>query len=187
MVTLASIEAATARIRGEIYVSPLVHSKALSALSGNDIYLKLDNLQMTGSFKERGALNRILTLTDTEKARGVVAASAGNHGQAVAYHATRRGIRAQIWMPRYTPLVKLSATRNYGGDVVLHGNSYDEAYEGAAAQDALAPADYAAVAEAAGFARPAAACARPRRCAALRWPAVPAGRPTSARRSSRPR
>lgn len=136
MVTLQAIEAATARIRGEIYVSPLVHSKALSTLSGNDVYLKLDNLQMTGSFKERGALNRILTLTDAEKARGVVAASAGNHGQAVAYHATRRGIRAQIWMPRYTPLVKLSATRNYGGDVVLHGNSYDEAYEGAIAQDA---------------------------------------------------
>jgi len=135
-VTLASIEAATARIRAEIYESPLVHSKALSALSGNEIFLKLDNLQMTGSFKERGALNRILTLTEAEKARGVVAASAGNHGQAVAYHATRRGIRAQIWMPRYTPLVKLSATRTYGGDVVLHGNSYDEAYEGAAAQDA---------------------------------------------------
>ena len=136
MVTLQAIEAATARIRGEIYVSPLVHSKALSTLSGNDVFLKLDNLQMTGSFKERGALNRILTLTDAEKARGVVAASAGNHGQAVAYHATRRGIRAQIWMPRYTPLVKLSATRNYGGDVVLHGASYDEAYEGAIAQDA---------------------------------------------------
>jgi threonine dehydratase len=136
MVTLAMIEAAIERIRTEIYVSPLVHSKALSALSGNDVFLKLDNLQMTGSFKERGALNRILTLNDEERERGVVAASAGNHGQAVAYHATRRGIRAQIWMPRYTPLVKLSATRAYGGDVVLHGNSYDEAYEGAAAQDA---------------------------------------------------
>ena len=99
MVTLKQIEAATARIRGEIYVSPLVHSKALSALSGNEIYLKLDNLQMTGSFKERGALNRILTLTDAEKARGVVAASAGNHGQAVAYHATRRGIRRRSGCP----------------------------------------------------------------------------------------
>ena len=136
VVNLAAIEAARARIRGEIYQTPLVHSKALSALAGNEIYLKLDNLQMTGSFKERGALNRILLLTEAERARGVVAASAGNHGQAVAYHATRRGIRAQIWMPRYTPLVKLSATRAYGGDVVLHGNSYDEAYEGAAAQDA---------------------------------------------------
>ena len=136
MVTLATIEAATARIRSEIYLSPLIHSKELSALCGNEIFLKLDNLQMTGSFKERGALNRILTLTEEEKKRGVVAASAGNHGQAVAYHATRRGIRAQIWMPRYTPLVKLQATRNYGADVVLHGNSYDEAYEGASAQDA---------------------------------------------------
>lgn len=136
MVTLESIELATARIRAEIYESPLVHSKALSAMTGNEVYLKLENLQMTGSFKERGALHRILTLTDEERARGVVAASAGNHGQAVAYHATRRGIRAQIWMPRYTPLVKLAATRAYGGDVVLHGNSYDEAYEGAAAQEA---------------------------------------------------
>ncbi|MBI2689070.1 MAG: threonine ammonia-lyase [Acidobacteria bacterium] len=136
MVNLAAIEAATERIRSEIYLSPLVHSKELSAISGNEIHLKLDNLQMTGSFKERGALHRILTLTGREMARGVVAASAGNHGQAVAYHARRRGIRAQIWMPRYTPLVKLSATRAFGGDVVLHGNSYDEAYEGAAAQDA---------------------------------------------------
>lgn len=133
---LARIEAAAARIRAEIYQSPLVHSKSLSARTGNEIFLKLDNLQMTGSFKERGALNRILTLTDAERKRGVVAASAGNHGQAVAYHATRRGIRAQIWMPRYTPLVKLAATKAYGGDVVLHGNSYDEAFEGAAAQDA---------------------------------------------------
>lgn len=136
MLSLADVEAAAARIRSEIYQSPLVHSKSLSVLSGNEVYLKLDNLQMTGSFKERGALNRILTLTEEEKARGVVAASAGNHGQAVAYHATRRGIRSQIWMPRYTPLVKLSATKAYGGDVVLHGNSYDEAYEGAVAQDA---------------------------------------------------
>jgi threonine dehydratase len=136
MVNLAKIEAAAERIRPEIYESPLVHSKLLSAMTGNEIFLKLDNLQMTGSFKERGALNRILTLTEEERQRGVVAASAGNHGQAVAYHATRRGIRAQIWMPKYTPLVKLAATRAYGGDVVLHGTSYDEAFEGAVAQDA---------------------------------------------------
>ena len=121
MVNLASIKAARERIRAEIYESPLVHSKALSTLSGNDVFLKLDNLQMTSSFKERGALNRILILTAEEKARGVVAASAGNHGQAVAYHATRRRIRAQIRMPRHTPLVKLSATRNYGGDVAFMG------------------------------------------------------------------
>lgn len=136
MIELRDVEAARERIRGEIYQTPLVHSKELSALTGNEIFLKLDNLQMTGSFKERGALHRILLLTPEERARGVVAASAGNHGQAVAYHATRRGIRAQIWMPRYTPLVKLQATKAYGGDVVLHGNSYDEAYTGARAQDA---------------------------------------------------
>ena len=86
---------------------------------------------MTGSFKERGALNRILTMTEGERRNGVVVASAGNHGQAVAYHASQRRIPARIWMPRYTPLVKLAATKAYGGDVVLHGNSYDEAFEGA--------------------------------------------------------
>src|SRR5450432_1977123 len=128
---LARIEAAAKRIGPEIYESPLVHSKTLSTLTGNEIFLKLDNLQMTGSFKERGALNRILTMTQDERQRGVVAASAGNHGQAVAYHAAQRGIPAQIWMPRYTPLVKLAATRSFGGDVVLHGSSYDEAFEAA--------------------------------------------------------
>lgn len=134
MLSLDRVEAAAERIGGEIYESPLLHSKELSKLTGNEIYLKLENLQMTGSFKERGALNRILTLTDDERARGVIAASAGNHGQAVAYHAAKRGIPVQIWMPRYTPLVKLAATRGYGADVVLHGNSYDEAYAGAVAE-----------------------------------------------------
>lgn len=131
MIDFHAIEAAAGRIKPEIYESPLVHTKTLSRLTGNEIYLKLENLQMTGSFKERGALNRILTMTAEEKRRGVVAASAGNHGQAVAYHAALRGIPVQIWMPRYTPLIKLDATREYGADVVLHGNSYDEAYEAA--------------------------------------------------------
>ncbi|MEQ1626149.1 MAG: threonine ammonia-lyase [Nitrospira sp.] len=131
MVTRESIEAAAARIRPSIYESPLVHSKMLSRLTGNSIFLKLENLQMTGSFKERGALNRILTMTDDERRQGVIAASAGNHGQGVAYHATQRDIPAQIWMPRLTPLIKLSATRGYGADVVLHGDSYDEACEAA--------------------------------------------------------
>lgn len=131
MVTLQSIEAAVKRIGSSIPQSPVVHSKYLSAHTGNEIYLKLDNLQMTGSFKERGALNRILTLTEDEKSRGVIAASAGNHGQAVAYHATQRKIPAQIWMPEHTPLVKLAATRAYGADVVLFGKNYDEAYEAA--------------------------------------------------------
>lgn len=127
MVTLQSIEAAAARIGPSIYESPLVHSRTLSRLTGNTIFLKLENLQMTGSFKERGALNRILTMTDEERRRGVIAASAGNHAQGVAYHATQRGIPVQIWMPRSTPLVKLSATRNHGADVVLYGENYDEA------------------------------------------------------------
>jgi threonine dehydratase len=101
----------------------------LSALTGQQIYLKLENLQMTGSFKERGALNRIATLTPEQAARGVVAASAGNHAQGVAYHATKRGIRALIVMPLATPLVKVTATRGFGADVVLHGANYDEACE----------------------------------------------------------
>jgi threonine dehydratase len=131
VLNLQHIEAAANRIRSAIYQTPLVCSETLSGMTGNVIYLKLENLQMTGSFKERGALNRILTLTEEERRRGVIAASAGNHGQAVAYHAVRRGIPAQIWMPRYTPLIKLTATRVYGAEVVLHGNSYDEAYDGA--------------------------------------------------------
>ncbi|BCA53806.1 putative serine racemase [Nitrospira sp. KM1] len=131
MVNGKSIEAAAIRIKSSIYESPLMHSKMLSRLTGNSIFLKLENLQMTGSFKERGALNRILTMTDDERRQGVIAASAGNHGQGVAYHATQRGIPAQIWMPRLTPLIKLSATRAYGADVVLHGDSYDEACEAA--------------------------------------------------------
>lgn len=131
MVSIDTIKAAADRIRPAIYESPLVHSKTLSRLTGNSIFLKLENLQMTGSFKERGALNRILTMTDDEQRRGVIAASAGNHGQGVAYHATQRGIFVQIWMPRSTPLIKLSATRAYGADVVLHGDNYDEACEAA--------------------------------------------------------
>ncbi|MGC1382828.1 MAG: threonine ammonia-lyase, partial [Candidatus Acidiferrales bacterium] len=96
---------------------------------GNSIFLKLENLQMTGSFKERGALNKILLLTDDEKRRGVIAASAGNHAQAVSYHATKRGIAAKICMPLATPLVKVSATREFGAEVILVGANYDEACE----------------------------------------------------------
>jgi len=99
----------------------------VSALTGQQVYLKLENLQMTGSFKERGALNRIAMLTPEQGVRGVVAASAGNHAQGVAYHATARGIRALIVMPLATPLVKVTATRGFGAEVVLHGANYDEA------------------------------------------------------------
>jgi threonine dehydratase len=126
-IRLADVQAARERLRGAIYYSPCPHSQMLSALTGQQIYLKLENLQMTGSFKERGALNRIATLTPEQAARGVVAASAGNHAQGVAYHATKRGIRSVIVMPLATPLVKVTATRNFGAQVVLHGANYDEA------------------------------------------------------------
>jgi threonine dehydratase len=126
-VTLSSIQSARARIREHIYLSPANYSAALSKISGHHIYLKLDNLQRTGAFKERGALNKILSLTAEQKARGVIAASAGNHAQAVAYHATARGIRARIVMPLMTPLVKVSATSGFGAEVLLHGANYDEA------------------------------------------------------------
>ncbi len=127
-VSLDEIKRAEQRIRNDIYLSPCQHSAELSAMTGQQIYLKLDNLQRTGAFKERGALNKILTLTDEEKRRGVIASSAGNHGQAVAYHATKRGIRAQIVMPLMTPLVKIAATQAFGAKVILHGANYDEAY-----------------------------------------------------------
>jgi threonine dehydratase len=128
-ISLADVVAARERVRGSIYCSPCPHSQMLSALTGQQVYLKLENLQMTGSFKERGALNRIATLTAEQAARGVVAASAGNHAQGVAYHATKRGIRALIVMPLATPLVKVTATRGFGAEVLLYGANYDEACE----------------------------------------------------------
>ncbi len=127
-VSLEGIRQARKRIEGSIYFSPAPQSEALSRMTGQQVYLKLDNLQRTGAFKERGALNKILTLSDAEKARGVIAASAGNHAQAVAYHATAHGLRARIVMPLMTPLVKTAATAGYGAEVVLHGANYDEAY-----------------------------------------------------------
>ncbi|WP_255550771.1 threonine ammonia-lyase [Granulicella sp. dw_53] len=127
-INLDDVVAARERLRGSIYYSPCPHSQVLSGLTGQQIYLKLENLQMTGSFKERGALNRIALLTSEQAARGVVAASAGNHAQGVAYHATKRGIKALIVMPLATPLVKVTATRGFGAEVVLHGANYDEAY-----------------------------------------------------------
>jgi threonine dehydratase len=129
VITIADVERARARIRDSIYVSPCAHSETFSRLTGNKVFFKLENLQMTGSFKERGALNKILTLTDEERRRGVIAASAGNHAQGVAYHAGRQGIRATICMPTATPLVKVTRTREFGAEIVLHGASYDEAFE----------------------------------------------------------
>ncbi|MFZ0804595.1 MAG: threonine ammonia-lyase [Candidatus Sulfotelmatobacter sp.] len=129
MVELRDIQSALGRIRQDIRVSPCTHSETFSGLTGNSIFLKLDNQQRTGAFKERGALNKLLTLTAAERERGVIAASAGNHAQGVAYHAGRHGIRARIYMPLPTPLTKVSSTRAYGAEVVLYGANYDEAYE----------------------------------------------------------
>jgi threonine dehydratase len=129
MVTLSEIQSALGRIRKSFPASPCTRSEAFSELTGNSIYLKLENRQRTGAFKERGALNKLLSLSADERAQGVIAASAGNHAQAVAYHASNLGIRARIVMPLATPLIKVSATRGYGGEVVLHGANYDEAYE----------------------------------------------------------
>ena len=125
---LEDVLAARERVREHVYYSPCPRSEMLSKLTGQQVFLKLENLQMTGSFKERGALNRLSLLTETEAQRGVVAASAGNHAQGVAYHATRLGVRSIIVMPLATPLVKVTATREFGAEVVLHGANYDEAY-----------------------------------------------------------
>src|SRR5437763_7782247 len=128
-VSLAEIRTAMDRIRDSIYLSPCARSEYFSQLTGSHVYLKLDNLQRTGAFKERGALNKLLTLSSEERAHGVIAASAGNHAQGVAYHAGLHGIRAQICMPLTTPLIKVSATKAYGAEVILHGANYDEACE----------------------------------------------------------
>src|SRR6266568_5050797 len=127
MVTVDDVRRAYSRIRESLFLSPCSHSETFSQLSGNQVYLKLENLQMTGAYKERGALNKIMELTEEERSRGLIAASAGNHAQAVSYHATKRGIPAQIVMPMATPLNKVMATRRFGGEVVLHGANYDEA------------------------------------------------------------
>jgi threonine dehydratase len=128
VITLADIEAAAARTHGFIVRTPLSRSSHLSNLVGADVRLKLENLQLTGSFKARGALNKLVMLSDDEKKRGVVAASAGNHAQGVAVHAARLGIKTVIVMPVGTPLIKVSRTQGHGAEVVLHGENYDDAY-----------------------------------------------------------
>ncbi|MGD0975774.1 MAG: threonine ammonia-lyase [Candidatus Korobacteraceae bacterium] len=140
MVTLQKVKEARERIGNSVFVSPCSHSETFSELIDNNVFLKLENLQMTGSYKERGALNKILTLTAEERERGLITASAGNHAQAVSFHASKRGIAAQICMPLTTPLNKVMSTRRYGADVILHGANYDEACEEAlrrCAQDGL--------------------------------------------------
>lgn len=127
MITLADVRAAREIIGDSVFLSPCAYSATFTRLTGNEIFFKMENLQMTGSFKERGAINKLMSLTPGERAHGVITASAGNHGQAVAYHATRLGIHSKICMPVGTPLIKVSSTRNYGGEVILFGGNFDEA------------------------------------------------------------
>ncbi len=128
MLSLSDVEAARQRLTKAIYASPCAYSETLSRLTGSRCFVKLENLQMTGSFKERGAANKLLTLSEAERNRGVVAASAGNHGLAVAFHSERLGIRAVIVMPEWAPLIKVTSARYHGAEVVLAGADYDEAY-----------------------------------------------------------
>ena len=126
-VSLDAIRAAAARIQGAVERTPFLRSRTLSRLTGCELYLKFENLQFTASFKERGALNKLLSLSDVERKRGVIAMSAGNHAQAVAYHASRLGIPAVIVMPKGSPNTKIKNTQVHGARVVLEGDSLHEA------------------------------------------------------------
>jgi threonine dehydratase len=126
-VTLDDIRAARERIRDVIYHSPCPYSLSLSRLCGCEVYCKLDHLQMTGSFKERGARNKLLLLAPEQRERGVVAASAGNHALALAYHGHDLGVAVTVVMPRWSPLVKVKNCRSFGANVILHGESYNDA------------------------------------------------------------
>ena len=126
MLQLVDIRAAAGRLQGQVLRTPCVESRTLSELTGARVFLKFENLQFTATFKERGACNKLVQLSDAERARGVIAMSAGNHAQGVAYHAQRLGIRAVIVMPRFTPGVKVERTRGFGAEVVLHGDTLDE-------------------------------------------------------------
>lgn len=120
------IRRAARRLTAQIENTPCLHSRTLSQITGAEVYLKFENLQFTASFKERGAYNRMSRLTADESARGVIAVSAGNHAQGVAYHAQRMGVPAVIVMPRFTPMVKVERTRGFGAQVVLVGDSFDD-------------------------------------------------------------
>ncbi|MEO8248341.1 MAG: threonine ammonia-lyase [Burkholderiales bacterium] len=127
MIDLNDVQTAAQRIAGQVIDTPCLESRTLSEIVGAQVFLKFENLQFTASFKERGACNKLMQLTAAESARGVVCMSAGNHAQGVAYHARRLGLRATIVMPRFTPGVKVEATRAFGAEVVLHGETLDEA------------------------------------------------------------
>lgn len=127
MLTRQDVEAAAQRLNGQILDTPFVESRTISQIVGCQVFLKFENLQYTASFKERGACNKLAQLTAEEQARGVIAMSAGNHAQGVAYHAQRLGLRAVIVMPRFTPGVKVERTRGFGAEVVLHGDTLEAA------------------------------------------------------------
>jgi len=127
VIDIVSIQTARDNLRGQVLKTPFTLSRTLSDIFGAEIWLKFENLQFTASFKERGALNRMLTLTADERAKGVIAVSAGNHAQGVAYHAQRMGVPAVIVMPRFTPTVKVANTRRFGAEVVLAGDTFDDA------------------------------------------------------------
>ena len=123
---LRKISAAAARLKNNLLLTPCTYSKTLSKITGVEIYLKFENLQFTASFKERGALNKLFSLSAEEQRNGVIAMSAGNHAQGVAYHARRFGIPAVIVMPQHTPNIKVEHTRAHGAEVILHGDTFDE-------------------------------------------------------------
>ncbi|WP_281174756.1 threonine ammonia-lyase [Curvibacter gracilis] len=133
MLSLQDVEQAAARVAPHVLDTPFVESRTLSQLTGAQIFLKFENLQFTASFKERGACNKLAQLSEEQRQRGVIAMSAGNHAQGVAYHAQRLGLRAVIVMPRFTPGVKVERTRGFGAEVVLHGDTLDEARQHAQA------------------------------------------------------
>ena len=128
MLKLEDFKAAKKRVDEVIEETRLIHSEAFSAECGNDVYIKPENLQKTGAFKIRGAYNKIVKLDDDAKKKGLIASSAGNHAQGVAYAAKMLGVKATICMPAHTPLIKVDATKAHGAEVVLHGEVYDEAY-----------------------------------------------------------
>ena len=128
-VSFEGIEKARERVGGSLVRTPLLRSETLSATFGADLHLKFENLQFTASFKERGALNRLLLLDDAERSQGVIAMSAGNHAQALAYHGSRLGIPVTIVMPRFTPNAKVAQTRVFGAEVFLHGERFAETLE----------------------------------------------------------
>ena len=129
VIEFEAIQAAAARLKGHIERTPMRPSRTLSEITGAEVWIKFENLQFTAAYKERGALNKLLQLTPDERRRGVIAASAGNHAQGLAYHAARLGIPATIVMPRTTPMVKVEHTRAFGAQVVMEGETYDEAGE----------------------------------------------------------